>query len=76
MKKVRYNKRELERNTVFTDNKVYDVIRLIKVFEGEYVDKFVIISDHGEEVSISLTNSFFKDVTSEYRSGIINDILN
>lgn len=67
MRKVKYNSIH---NVYYnlTDNKVYDVIE----FDD---DHFEIINDNGDKLGFRIYNNLFINVTSEYRSELIDEIL-
>lgn len=56
-----------------TLDKVYDVIEHDINSNGE--DVYYITDDNDTRISIKFPNRYFKDVTQQYRSNVINDIL-
>lgn len=75
MKKVKFNKCDFSGNFNLTTDKIYDVIKSINVFEGVWIDKYVITNDVGLDVVFRKSNMFFTDVTEQYRNEMINEIL-
>lgn len=77
MMKVMYVKKNAVGNTAsLTDGKVYDVINFTQTSSS---DTITIVDDYGEIrkyfLSIFNHNKIFRNVTIEYRSEIINEIL-
>lgn len=66
MRKVKFN--YTDKLYSLTNGKVYDVVELRD-------DYFKIIDDKGMEYAIMRSNKSFTDVTHEYRSELIDEIL-
>ncbi len=73
MKKLKYITK-MPAQYGLTNGKVYTVVGTIKSGLGSLYDKVILINDKGEKDCFSPL-FFFVDVTKEYRSEIIDDIL-
>lgn len=79
MRKVRFCKTNYSNIIFLTDRKVYDVIKYIKSDKGILADSIILNNDMGIDSEYTMCNAIgellFEDVTSEYRTKKINEIL-